>query len=255
VGRRSSVGWLVALIAIVGIGLVVFVAVPLRTCPTCRGLAKKLAAPSGAVSFRVNCPECADRGTVTQSRYLRGSLLAPQVARLFQSQRDERLKDFAKYLDQVAALGGKNPDDVSGASFFPGQRWGLLRFLLWEDKNYILVEILDMTPAANQSGVGVVLLGLDGRVLDYLHCACNSNWGSLALEVLESRSPDGALLTIHAHQGNQGKETDIRDANMRASLDGSGREYPMQLGAQMDVRIGLKNGRFEVLTAPKTGSR
>jgi hypothetical protein len=55
------------------------------------------------------------------------------------------------------------------------------------------------------------------------------------------------VLAVRAH----GKETDLPYANMRAVLDGGGRGYPTQVGAQQEVRMGLKDGRFTILTPPK----
>jgi hypothetical protein len=259
VARRPSLAWLLALAAVAGLGLVVFIAVPLRSCPTCRSLAKKLADPvTKTVPFRVNCPECGDRGTVTELRRLKGPLVSQPVSRLLQSQRGGRQADFVLKLDDVATGAGKIPGDVSGESFFPGDRSGGGVFIRSEEKPLVLIVLqgTERGPIFNRnpgSSMGLVLLGMDGRVLDYLHCSCDDAWGSMLPELLDGAA-DGALVEIQA-RSLPPEDRNIRDAKVTAHQPAGREDFPTQASARKLVRVTVKDERFEFLAPPKAAKK
>jgi len=252
VARRCSLGWLISLAAVVSLGLVVFIAVPIRSCPTCRSLAKKLADPvTNTVPFRVNCPECADRGTVTELRRLKGPLVSQAVSRLLQSQRERRQSDFVLKLDQVATEAGKIPGDVSGESFYPGPRIGSGLFVRAGEKTLVLVVLQGVRQGQDSaaSSAGLVLLSLDGRVLDTLHCSCHPAWGTMVPEILDG-APDGAVVALFA-RNETGEAGELRNALVTAHQLASGHEFPTGVSAQKVCRIGVKDDRFDILAPAK----
>ncbi len=260
--RRRSIGWLLALTAVVGLGLVVFIAVPIRSCPTCRSLAKKLVDPvTKTVPFRVNCPACGGPGTVTGLLRLKGSLVTQPVSRLLQSQRESRQQEFVLKLDEVASAAGKIPGEVSGESFYPAERSGNGFFVQAAGKWLVLIILrgtlqplgFSSMPVRGKSSAGLVLLGMDGRVLDYLHCSCDSIWGSMIPEILDG-APDGAVVAIHA-RNETGDDRDLRYANVTAHQPGGSKEFPNQVNAVKICRIAVKDERFDILTPPTPAKR
>jgi hypothetical protein len=258
--RRYSLGWLAALIAVVTLGLLVILALPIRTCPTCRGLARKLADPeTGFVSSRIGCPECGDRGSVTEPQRWKGSLVSPQVSRLLQCGRPERRGEFVPTLDEIAALSGGDPGDVLGTKAFGGQWSGAARFLQSEGKDFVLVVLRGYSKFWNGLE-GLALLGMDGRVLDHVHCGCAPG-GLLTMEVLDEARADGTVAVLLARWGllpeefNPGPEQ-RRTFPLKAVLEGSGREFPAQEGARDKAwLVRIRTGHFEILVEPAAGPR
>jgi hypothetical protein len=262
VGRRSSVSWLIALTIAAGIGLAAFVVVPFRTCPTCRGLAKKLADPvTRTVRYRIDCPECSDRCSVTQLRHLKGSLVTPQVSRLLQSQRENRQTEFLPDLDQVSTAGGRDPAEVSGSKYFPARKMVVAAVFVRAQENPLVLVLLRGLPTlrSKEGTAGLVLVDMDGKVLDYVHIAVNSWWGSIAPDLVSDGTADGAVAAIDAQCDLIGELQATADTerppNIHAVFDGNDRTLPPRAGLRRTWRVALKGGRFELLPSPTAANR
>jgi hypothetical protein len=251
VGRRFSAGWLAALVAVALLSTIVLVALPIRSCPTCKGIAKKMVDPkTGTVDTRIGCPECGDRGSVTEPQRWGGPLVPPQVTRLLQCWRPERQKDFIPSLKQVAELSGRDPAEILGTKTFGGDWSGAAVFLRSEGRVFVLVSLWGHHPRWNGLE-GLLLLGMDGRVLDYFHGAGASGW-FLAKEIPVEPSKDGtvAVLTARAILSPDASADDP----VKVELEGAGRSFPAQAGARDKCwLVQVKNGRFEFVTLPKDG--
>jgi hypothetical protein len=249
VRRRPSVAGLAVLIAALSVTLVVVTALPIRSCPTCKGIAKKFADPeSGTVPVRIGCPECGDRGSVTEPRRWKGSLVASQVTRLLQCWREERKKDFVPSFFHLAQLSGRDPEEVLGSKAFGGQWSGGALFTKSEGKDFVLV-LLHGSERRWNGLEGLVLLGTDGRILDTLHCAGLNGWW-LHLDLLERPAGDESVASITVQRMVPAEEAGLEA--VRTSLDGAGRSFPAQPGADnKSWLVRVKGARFEIVSAPK----
>jgi hypothetical protein len=247
--RRFAPAGLAVLILGVAVLLVVFTALPIRSCPTCKGVARKFADPeSGIVQVHIGCPECGDRGSVTEPRRWKGSLVPPQVTRLLQCWRPERAKEFIPSLDQVAMLSGRDPEDVLGTKTFGGHWTGAAVFVKAEGKDYVLV-ILHGDDRRWNGLEGLLLLGMDGRVLDYLQAAGLNGW-NLELDALPEPSTGDVVASMSAVRLLQAEEAG--ELAVKVVVEGSGRTVPIPPGPDpKHWLVRVKGGRFEIVSAPK----
>jgi hypothetical protein len=247
--RRFSAAGLAVLTLVVAVMLVVFTTLPIRSCPTCKGVAKKVADPeTGVAPVRIGCPECGDRGSVTEPRRWKGPLVPPQVTRLLQCWREDRSKEFLPSFHQVAKLSGRDPEAVLGTGSFGGEWSGGAVFLKAEGKDYVLVVLHGR--GGRWNGLeGLVLLDMDGRVQDYVHLAGVNGWW-LRMDLMDRPSKDETVALFEGRRMDLGGET--KDDPLKVDLEGSGRTLPAQPGADRKTwLVRVKSGRFEVLSAPR----
>jgi hypothetical protein len=255
--RRFSAAGLGALAALVVVLLVGVTALPIRSCPTCRGVAKRVAAEAGFLPD-IACPECADRGAVTETRRWMGSLVPPAVTRLLQCWREERKNEFVPSLDQIAALSGADPEAVLGTRTFGGKWRGEAVFIRSEGKDFVLVNLRG--DERRWDGLaGLVLLGMDGRILDYFQCGSANGW-TLAMEPGERASKDERVATVTAQSlsladGVLPPPAETESYPVKAAFEGGARRFPAEPGAKTKgwlVRV--KSGRFEIVPASRQGT-
>ncbi|HVE39156.1 MAG TPA: hypothetical protein VNM14_04660 [Planctomycetota bacterium] len=245
--RTFSAAGLAVLTLAVAAMLVVFTVLPIRSCPTCKGVAKRFA-PGTEYVPSIACPECNDRGTVTEPRRWRGSLVPPQVTRLLQCWREERKKEFVPCLDQVAMLSGRDPEQVLGTKTFGGQWGGCAVFIKSEGKDFVLVILRGYDRRWNGLE-GLALLGMDGQVLDYFQAAGVDGW-HLVMDMVERPSKDETVACVYVQAMVQPDEAG--KIGVKAVLEGVGRTFPPQPGADPKAwLVRVKRGRFEIVTAPK----
>ena len=237
------------LIVVVSIMLVVFTTLPIRSCPTCKGVAKKFADPeTGYVHVKIGCPECGDRGSVTEPRRWKGSMVAPQVTRLLQCWREERTKAFLTSLDQIATLSGRDPELVLGTKSLGAQWSGAAVFTKSEGKDFVLVILRGHDNRWNGLE-GLVLLGMDGRVLDSFQCAGVGGWW-LHMNVLERPSKDETVAVLNVQRMLASEEA--AEEAVKAVREGVAGPLPAQAGPDpKSWLVRVKGGRFEIVNAPK----
>jgi hypothetical protein len=245
--RRFFPAGLAALTLGVAVLLVVFTVLPIRSCPTCKGIAKKVSDPgSGTVPVHIGCPECGDRGSVTEPRRWKGSLVPAQVTRLLQCWRPERTKEFLPCFSQVVTLSGRDPEEVLGTKTFGSQWTGAAVFVRAEGKGYVLV-LLHGDDRRWNGLEGLLLLGMDGRVLDYVQAAGLNGW-HLEMDLLDPK--DDGIASIRAQRMFQPEE--VGEVPLKVLLEGSGRSLPMPPGSDpKHWLVRVKGGRFEIVSAPK----
>ncbi len=247
--RKFSAAGLAALTLAVSAMLVVFTALPIRSCPTCRGVAKKFADPeTGIVQVNIGCPACGDRGSVTEPRRWRGSLVPPQVTRLLQCWRQERNEQFIPNFDRVVMLSGRDPEEVLGTKTFGGRWSGAAVFVKVEGKDYVLV-ILRGSDNRWNGLEGLVLLGMDGRVLDYFQCAGVNAW-NLEMTMLDRPRKDETVATLSVWRLDLSEHPS--DDPVKVVFEGVGRTLPAQPGVNPKAwLVRVKGGRFEFVSIPK----
>jgi hypothetical protein len=206
--RSKSVAWLVLVIVLSSVGVLVLLFAPLKSCPTCGGLTKefsRIAQQHSGIDpaildaeCKIYCPECNDRGKVAMVKALKGSILDSDVFHLIHD-RGQTGIDFNS-LGRLETRSGRAQGEASGAKFYgrTGQWFGDFRFIRSEEKDYLLVttNTVDWTTAVRPVA-GIILLGTDGRILDYVTCAWrdmkSTDW--IMPSILHD-APDGAAACV-----------------------------------------------------------
>jgi hypothetical protein len=207
--------------------------VPLRPCGTCDGLALKT--PEAP---RVDCPDCSDRGKVSCFR----SWIGPRIPEVLADV--VRGSNALQSLKSAIERDGKNPETfiMEHGSVRPTLR---PRFITEEGERYLvlLMGCPPFSPGDDPSAT-IMLFSMRGQLLDCIHLLCSNDGVELRGTVLETRSADGARITIDP-------DRDGLDFYSCYKLY-HGRE-PVRLGFVAGKRDGLcrlaiREGRFEVLS-------
>ena len=106
---------------------------------------------------------------------------------------------------------------------------------------------------------GLVLLGMDGRILDYFQCGSANGW-MLSMELGERASKVDRVATVRAQSLFLADDVlpppaETESYPVKAAFEGGARRFPAEPGAKTKgwlVRV--KSGRFEIAPAPRQGT-
>ncbi len=247
-------GWLLGLAVASVIGVAVLVVVPFRHCPTCDGLTKAV----NRAAFKLDCPDCRDRGQVSVTRFLRGSSIDSDLEHLIQARRGttEVQQD---HLGRLEARSGRAPGDSLGRTSFGVLNFeGDFRFVRAEEKDYLLLLLYqEHLPLPGRGVAGIVLVSTGGKILDYIHCTFGTRSG-IVVPVFVGNAADGAVACF---KGGETHETtrevhrpDLREV-YRADVSGSAAcpwtalTPPERAQADGIIRVGIRGDRFAFIDA------
>lgn len=228
-------GWLVgAIILLTSLGIAGTI-VPLRPCGICDGLALKSTPAS-----RVDCPDCGDRGKVSVFRALMGHRVAESVGGVVRSCRNP--ESALLLLKTAIEADGKTPGTFlfENSSAIPAIA---PRFVVANERRYLILLIRWPAPSGGYTeGVSVLLLSLEGSVLDRVDVLYSAFDTELAATVLDAPAPDGGRITINPKPGDALPSSYRLFQWQRPSREG------FVQGASGDVgRLAIRERRLEVL--------
>jgi hypothetical protein len=242
-------GWLVALAVASVIGAAALVVIPIRHCPTCDGLTKAV----DKATFRLDCPDCKDRGKVSIPRYLRGPSIDRDLYDLIQARRGTTELQ-QNHLERLESRSGREPGEALGLKQFGVQHYqGDFRFVRAEEKEYVLVLLFQEGFAIPGTAVaGIVLISTDGKVLDFIQ-ATSSTRSGVVYPIFVEKAADGALACVKGrsiYQKAGSSEVPVLREVYRADVPGSAAcplaalTPPERARTDGIFRVGIKGDRF-----------
>lgn len=254
--KSFPTGWLVgAIVVLTSLGLAAFL-IPFRPCGTCDGLAMAIhfrTSPSypPAPPPRIDCPDCADRGTVSLFRSWKPAV-SPEIGAIVRGLKDPNASESLPELEQLLSKEGMSVSPHMRLTRGSVQRIRP-RFATSNDRTVLLLAT--DSPGLRVPGnptAGVLLLDLRGRILDYVFASCSSRQADLYTYLLETPGPDGTRIVIRPiPRGGTGVEPDFsflihqwRQPPRRGRSEGG--TMAEHEGA---CRIGIRGDRLEALAA------
>jgi len=153
--------------------------------------------------------------------------------------------ELERCLGEIATQAQRDPGEVSGTKFFSGLRDASVQFRRTENRDVLLVVIHQRGVfIPGESAAGVVLLSLEGRVLDYLHVGCSSREGRLDPKLVEGSS-EGEVVEIRAWDFlESGGPVDATYATQWPEPEGSSRNYRTKSVRMKTCHVSLKGDRL-----------
>lgn len=219
-----------ALAALFLLSSIALLPIPLRECPVCRGVAKRLQSrgvpPEQA---RTGCPSCRDRGRVPLLGSMSHPKVDPRLRALIQDPYDEMDWVQASYCSGLSALTQELGDEMiwmrSGRARFAGSPG---------DEFVIAFAEQNPHPIPGSRDVHCWLFDMSGNLLDTVACSLPGPGGAFGATLLQCPE-SGVAIRLHVSHGRflywkEGGKLMIRDD----PRDGT-------------CRLGIQDRRFCVL--------